>query len=116
MFRVSESKHRREDDRLADAIELLAKAICAIHKHDSNTEILMKLSEIKNEVAAAAADSAEAFSELATRISDLDKQVADLVAAASDPDVTDEVFLTNLTALRASSQQLRDIIPGSPIR
>lgn len=72
----------------------------------------MKLSEIKTQVAAAAADSAEAFSELATRISDLDKQIADLVAAASDPDVTDEVFLTNLTSLRASSQALKDIVPN----
>lgn len=75
---------------------------------------IMKLSQVKSEVAALRADSAEALAELGTRIADLDKQIADLIAGASDPDITDEAFLADLQAARASSLSLKDIVPGSP--
>jgi len=105
----------RRDDRLARSIELLAAVLYGLGRNNGNNEqILMKLSEVKTEIAAVRADNDEAFAELGTRIADLDKQIAELVAAATDPEITDEVFLTNLTALRASSIALKDIVPNAP--
>lgn len=74
----------------------------------------MKLSEIKAQIAASAARSTEAFAELGKRISDLQKQIDDLIAGAGDPDVTDEAFLADLNTLKANTDALADIVPNPP--
>lgn len=76
--------------------------------------ILMKLSEIKNQIAAAATRSTEAFAELGSRIADLQKQIDDLIAGAGDPDVTDEAFLASLNTLKTNTDALADIVPNVP--
>lgn len=70
--------------------------------------------EIKAQVAAAAARSTEAFAELGTRIADLQKQIDELIAGATDPDVTDEAFLANLQTLKTNTDALADIVPTPP--
>jgi hypothetical protein len=71
-----------------------------------------KLSEIKADVAAASARSTEAFAEIGKRIADLQKQIDDLLAGNSDPNVTDEEFLTNLETLKTNVASLADIVPN----
>lgn len=124
LFCMKENDERRHEKNLAEAIQCLARSIgdlaFKIGSGDNNailqrlaqveSNILMKLSEVKTAVAEAAADSTEAFTELATRIADLDKQIADLVAAATDPDVTDEKFLADLTTVKTNSAALKNIV------
>lgn len=74
----------------------------------------MKLSEIKAQVKEAAANNREAFTELGTKIADLEKQIADLIEANTDPDVTDAEFETALAQLGTDAKALKDIVPGSP--
>lgn len=74
----------------------------------------IKVSAVKEAVAEIASANAEAFAELANRITDLDSQIAALVAAAVDPDISDEVFEANLAAAKASSAQLKDIVSSVP--
>lgn len=81
------------------------------HKLDN---LAMKLSEIKAAVADAAAKSTEAFAELSPRIADLQAKIDQLVADASDPDVTDEAFLKDLTTVQTNAKQLADIVPDAP--
>lgn len=75
-------------------------------------EIHMLLSEIKTQIAQAAAKSTEAFAELGTRIGALQQQIDDLIAGASDPNVTDETFLADLQTLKTNTDQLADIVPN----
>lgn len=79
-----------------------------------NSSLSMKLSEIKSAVAQVKQQNREAFQELGTKIADLNQQIADLIAAQNDPDVTDEAFLADLEALKADAKALADIVPGSP--
>lgn len=85
---------------------------------DLKEDLTMKLSEVKTAVATAAAEikknNREAFTELGARISDLNQQIADLIAAATDPEVSDTQFLTDLNDAKADAQALADIVPGSP--
>ncbi len=74
----------------------------------------MKLDQIKLAVTAAAKQNREAFTEIGTKIADLNQQIQDLKDAATNPDVTDEAFLADLADLRADAQKLADIVPGSP--
>lgn len=77
-------------------------------------DIYMKLSEIKTQIAAAAKDSQEAFGELSNKIGDLQTKIDQLVLDASDPDVTDETFLANLTTVQTNARQLAEIVPNPP--
>lgn len=72
----------------------------------------MKLSEIKAAVAKAAAQSKEAFGEISKRLTDLQKQIDDLIAGQSDPEVTDEQFAKDLADLQADVKSLADIVPN----
>lgn len=77
-------------------------------------DLSMKLSLIKSAVTDAARANREAFTELGTKIADLNQQIQDLKDAATDPDVTDEAFLASLTELQADAKALAEIVPGSP--
>lgn len=72
----------------------------------------MKLSEVKAAIAEASKQNAEAFGEIGTRIADMQKQIDDLIAGNSDPDVTDEQFLANLESLKSNAKALADIVPN----
>lgn len=88
-----------------------------ITQHDlrmMEERIVMKLDEVKAVVAEAASNNKEAFSELSTKIADMQKQIDDLIAGAGNDDITDEVFLANLESLRASAASLAAIIPNVP--
>lgn len=74
----------------------------------------IKVSEIKAAVAAVAKQNKEALAELGTKIADLNKQIEDLLAGNSDPDVTDEAFEADLKQLQTDAQALADIVPGTP--
>jgi hypothetical protein len=78
-----------------------------------NQDLTMKLSEIKTAISTASRQQKEALTEIGTKIADLNNQIADLIAGASDPDVTDEAFLADLTSLQSDSQALADLVPGS---
>lgn len=80
----------------------------------TNKDILMKLTEVKAQIAAAAARSTEAFAEISNKITTMQTQIDDLIAGATDPDVTDEAFLANLQALKTTTDQLADIVPEAP--
>lgn len=73
----------------------------------------MKLSQIKADIAAASKQSKEAFAELGSKVASLQKQVDDLIAGASDPDVTDQQFLDDLTTLKTNVAQLADLVPNT---
>lgn len=75
-------------------------------------DILMKLTEVKAAVASAAKDNREAIGEIGTKIADLNKQIADLIAGAGDPEITDEAFLTDLQNLQVDAKALADIVPA----
>lgn len=79
-----------------------------------HADISMKLTDIKTAVATAARQNREAFQEIGTKIADLNQQIADLIESASNPDVTDEAFLTDLAGLQADAKSLSEIVPGSP--
>lgn len=81
---------------------------------DLKDDITMKLSEIRQAISTASKQNKEALAELGTKIADLNAQIAELIANASDPEVTDEQFLTDLNSLREDAQALADIVPGSP--
>lgn len=93
---------------LPEIKSILAEILKALESNN------MKLSEVKAAVAASAAKSTEAFAELGTRIGDLQKQIDDLIAGNSDPDVTDESFLANLNTLKTNVDQLAEIVPNAP--
>ncbi len=76
-------------------------------------DLTMKISQIASAVAEIKKNNREAFTELGTKIADLNQQIADLIASASDPDVTDEAFLADLNDAKADAQKLADIVPGS---
>src|SRR5688572_5518956 len=81
---------------------------------EMESNIMLKVSEIKAAVAEIKKNNAEAFAELGTRIADLQKQIDDLIASQADPNVTDEVFEADLAELKVSAKALADIVPGSP--
>lgn len=94
------------------AVKLFQRFFAWITGTNQTNLILMKLAEIKAAVKEAAKDNAEAFSEIGTQIGALQKQIDDLIAGNSDPDVTDEDFLTDLESLKTSAQNLADIVPA----
>lgn len=110
----------------ANFLSFLPQPLSLVFKSDPTTEallshlnhkietVIMKLSEIKAAVAAASAKSTEAFSELSAKIAALQTQVEELIAGASDPDVTDEAFLADLTNLQGNINQLAEIVPNEP--
>jgi len=75
-------------------------------------KVMAKVSEIKKIVADAAAKSTEAFTEISTRLADLQKQIDDLIAGNGDPEVTDEEFTANLTKLKETTDSLADLVPN----
>lgn len=116
-------------DRQVDAILLVARELCGIreqlvNKQDNSAilqgmaemenRLMIKVSEIKTAVAAARQANREAFTELGTKIADLNKQIADLIAGVGDPEVSDEQFEQDLKDLAVDAKALADIVPGSP--
>lgn len=116
-------------DRQADAILLVARELCGIREHlvkqtDNNAilcrlaemeeRIMITVSQIKAAVAAAKQSNREAFTEIGTKIADLNKQITDLIAGVGDPEVTDEAFERDLKDLQTDAKALADIVPGSP--
>ncbi|HEX2900806.1 MAG TPA: hypothetical protein VHS96_13880 [Bacteroidia bacterium] len=107
---------------LAGAIRCAAKAqgetnSRPVTKSDINEleeNLSMKLDQIKSAVTAAAKQNREAFTEIGTKIADLNKEIQDLKDAATNPDVTDEQFLADLASLQTDAQELANIVPGSP--
>lgn len=77
--------------------------------------IMVTVNQIKAAVAEAKKLNREAFGELGVKIADLNKQIADLIAAQGDPNVTDEVFEQDLRDLAADARALADIVPGTVI-
>ena len=75
-------------------------------------EHTMKLSEIKSQIAEAAKNSREAFSELSTRITDLQTKVDKLQADLADPEVTDEAFAANLQSVSDDVRKLAELTPN----
>jgi hypothetical protein len=73
----------------------------------------MKLSLIKAAVVAAAAKNTEAFAELGALVALLQQQLADAIANASDPEVTDEAFLASLDTITTTANKLADIVPNT---
>lgn len=115
---------RKSFERLAFSILSLSRAIGRLGDETNNqailnriaemeTNLMLKLSEVKAIVAQARKDSSEAIGELANRIADLDKQIADLQVANSDPNVTDETFEADLASLKKDSAALAAIV-GTP--
>lgn len=92
------------------AVILLGLGLLAVAVLQLKT--LMKLSEVKQQIALAAAQSTEAFSELSAKIAELQKQIDDLIAGAGDPEVGDEAFLADLKTVRANVQALAEIVPN----
>lgn len=72
-----------------------------------------KLSEIKADIASAARNAREAFAELSSKLVALQTQIDELIAGASDPDVTDEAFLADLETVKTDLQSLADIVPNA---
>ncbi len=114
-----------EHSALAIALHDLANAVRGAAQNHSRPvtkndlveledSLTMKLDLIKQAVTAAAKQNREAFTEIGTKIADLNRQIQDLKDAATNPDVTDETFLADLAALQADAQKLADIVPGSP--
>ena len=79
-----------------------------------NSDLTMKISEIKTAIATASRAQKEALAEIGSQVADLKQQIDDLKNAATDPDVTDADFLQQITTLQADAQSLADIVPGSP--
>ena len=77
-------------------------------------KIMVTISQIKAAVAEAKKANREAFTEIGTKIADLNKQIADLISGARDPEVTDEAFEQDLKDLQTDAKALADIVPGSP--
>lgn len=124
-FRAVQPAMHGDNDSLAIAIHDLANAVRgAAHNHsrpvtksDLNKleeNITMRLDQIKSTITAASKQTKEALAEIGTRIADLNAKIDELTQAATDPDVTDEQFLTDLNSLREDAQALADIVPGSP--
>lgn len=76
--------------------------------------IMVTLGEVKAAVATAAKQNREAFTEIGTKIADLNKQIEDLLAGVGDPQITDAAFEADLLQLQADAQALADIVPGTP--
>lgn len=106
------------DSGLAQAISKLSDVLAAgqsITQQDLiNLELRlnMKLSEIKSLVTNAAAKNVEAFAELGALVALLNQQLADAIANATDPEVTDEAFLASLAELDLTATKLADIVPN----
>ena len=71
----------------------------------------MKQSELKPALAKALANNREAQREIALLVTDLRQEIVDLKAAASDPEVTDQEFLTQVNDLVVSAQELAQVVP-----
>jgi hypothetical protein len=80
--------------------------------HQLKQHLDMKLSQIKTELAAVAADNREAFTEISAKITDMQTKIDDLIAGNSDPEVTDADFLATLESLKADAQALADVVPN----
>lgn len=116
----------RSISKLADAVFALADAenkrgqsrpAPCVTVHDlRNMEdrLTMKLDEIKKQIAESRARSQEAFGEISAKIAAQQTKIDELIAAASNPDVTDEAFLADLQSLKATTDQLADIVPDVP--
>lgn len=101
-------KQRKEElDWLKSTAGFVTK--CDLGKTEEN--IVMKLSEVKAIVNQSAGETKEALGEIGTKVADLQKQIDDLIAGNSDPEVTDEVFLTNLNQLKTDTAALAAIVP-----
>jgi len=72
----------------------------------------MKLSEIKAQIAQAAKDSKEAFTELSQRLADQQAKIDQLVADASDPNVADGDFLNDLKTVADNNRELAALVPN----
>jgi hypothetical protein len=78
------------------------------------SNITMKLAELKAQLVAAAAANTEAFAEISAKIVDLQTQLATAIEAATNPDVTDEETIAALNTVSATAQELADIVPNTP--
>lgn len=129
----------RDGQNVAEAVGFIGRELCGIRASleiicarlcvpqsptTDNTAILerietkvdqmaIKVSAVKEAVAEIRSANAEAFAELATRVTDLDAQIAALILQLADPEITDAVFEENLEAAKVSSAQLKDIVSGS---
>lgn len=81
---------------------------------EMENNLMIKVSEVKAAVAQFKTQNREALAEIGTKIADLNKQIADLIAGVGDPEVTDEVFEQDLRDLAADAKALADIVPGTP--
>jgi hypothetical protein len=77
--------------------------------------IKMHFDQIKTLLVTAAANNAEAFSEISAKIGGLQAQIEELIAGNSNPDVTDAEFLAALESLKGSAQSLADLVPNPPV-
>lgn len=112
---ADEIRESRQQSKIAlEWFKSHLNTITAKDLDETEKRILMKLSEIKAAVATAAGQSTEAFNELSGRIGELQKQIDDLIAGVSDPEVTDESFAADLETLKVNTQALADIVKTTP--
>jgi len=78
------------------------------------SNINMKLSELKAQLVTAAAENTEAFAEISAKITDLQTQLQTAIDNLNDPDVTDAETLAALQTVSATAKQLADIVPNTP--
>lgn len=76
------------------------------------SNINMKLSELKAQLVAAAAENTEAFAEITAKITDLQAQLATAIANLQDPDISDADTLAALQTVSTTAKQLADIVPN----
>lgn len=108
--KAARQQQKTEMDRIIRVLSLL---VTTKDLEEMEKRLVMKLSEIKSQIAAAAQKNEEAFQELGKKVTDLQKQIDDLIAGQNDPDVTDEVFLADLEKLKSTAAQLADIVPNT---
>lgn len=117
------SKHKDKNcgDSLETTVNKLATALSNFRKHVNETleqvllnqeKLDMKLSEVKTIINQSSGQTKEALGEIGTKIADLQKQIDDLIAGNGDPEITDEVFLTNLNQLKTDAAALAAIVPN----
>lgn len=106
-------KLRCEVQGLSDWLKSPAGPVLHSDLNKLEKKIVMKLSDVKKAIKAAAADSVEAFDELKKRLDDQQKQIEDLIAGQSDPEVSDEDFLADLQKLSDNNKALAEIVPNS---
>jgi len=78
------------------------------------SNITMKLAELKAQLVAAAAANTEAFAEITAKITDLQTQLQTAIDSLNDPDITDAETLAALQTVSTTAQQLADIVPNTP--